>query len=153
MEATVDDVFEILRHTEAYPSFCQDIEKVFLLSRPDEEERICEWACHLDGTPFVWTQRESFSQLDRRARFELIDGDLDEYIVVLEVEAGTATPSCAISAEVSADFGLWELLQLIGPTLWRTMREQTQRLLTDVKKHAESQAGLASYTSGGSAGL
>ena len=71
-------VYELAKDMEAYPSFMPDVESVKVVSR-EANSTVTEWVSNVDGTPFLWTEKDDFDDSKLRIDYALIEGDLEKF--------------------------------------------------------------------------
>lgn len=130
-------VYELAKDMESFPNFMPDVESVTVLSR-EADTTVTEWVSNVDGTPFQWTERDRFDDANLRIDYALIEGDLEKfegYWTFQSVEDQTE-----VRLVVDYDFGLPELTELIGPTLHEKVGENSEMMLTSMKRLMEGKA-------------
>ena len=131
-------VYELAKDMESYPSFMPDVESVKVVER-DADTTVTEWVSNVDGTPFLWTEKDKFDDSKLRIDYSLIEGDLEKFEGFWSFEpVDGKTQVCLV---VDYDFGLPELTELIGPTLHEKVGENSEMMLSSIKKLVESQDG------------
>lgn len=130
-------VYELAKDMESYPRFMPDVESVKIVSR-EGNSTVTEWVTNVDGTPFLWTERDNFDDTNLRIEYALIEGDLEKFEGSWNfrpVEGKTE-----VSLVVDYDFGLPELTELIGPTLHEKVGDNSEMMLSGMKKLVEENA-------------
>ena len=130
-------VYELAKDMESYPNFMPDVESVKVVSR-EPNSTVTERDTNVDGTPFLWTERDDFDDTNLRIDYALIEGDLEKFEGSWNfrpIEGKTE-----VSLFVDYDFGLPELTNLIGPTLHEKVGENSEMMLTGMKKLVEEKA-------------
>ena len=134
IEGSIESVYEIAKDMESYPKFMPDVESVKVVER-SPNETVTEWVTNVDGTPFLWTERDQFDDANRRINYVLIEGDLEKFEGAWKfdsVEGGTK-----VTLTVDYDFGIPELTEMIGPTLLEKVGENSEMMLAGMKAQAE----------------
>jgi len=127
-------VYELAKDMESYPTFMPDVESVKVVSR-EANSTVTEWVSNVDGTPFLWTEKDEFDDSNLRIDYALIEGDLEKFEgswIFQPVDGKTEV--CLV---VDYDFGLPELTELIGPTLHEKVGENSEMMLSSMKKLIE----------------
>jgi len=128
-------LYQLAKNMEGYPSFMPDVESVQVISKA-ENSTITEWVTNVDGTPFLWTERDQFDDTNLCIDYALIEGDLEKFEGRWTfVREGDQTEVCLT---VDYDFGLPELTRLIGPTLHQKVGDNSEMMLTSMKNLAEA---------------
>ena len=127
-------VYELAKDMEAYPSFMPDVESVKVVSR-EANSTVTEWVSNVDGTPFLWTEKDDFDDSKLRIDYALIEGDLEKFEGFWSFEP--VEGKTEVSLVVDYDFGLPELTELIGPTLHEKVGENSEMMLSSMKKLVE----------------
>jgi len=127
-------VYELAKDMESFPRFMPDVESVKVVSR-DDNSTVTEWVTNVDGTPFLWTEKDNFDDSKLRIDYTLIEGDLEKFEgswSFLPVDGKTE-----VCLTVDYDFGLPELTDLIGPTLHEKVGENSEMMLSGMKRLVE----------------
>lgn len=127
-------VYELAKDMESYPTFMPDVESVKVVSR-EANSTVTEWVSNVDGTPFLWTEKDEFDDSNLRIDYALIEGDLEKFEgswIFQPVDGKTE-----VRLVVDYDFGLPELTELIGPTLHEKVGENSEMMLSSMKKLIE----------------
>ena len=130
-------VYELAKDMESYPSFMPDVESVKVVSR-EGNSTITEWVTSIDGTPFVWTEKDNFDDVNLSIDYALIEGDLEKFEGTWNFRPFEGKTE--VSLVVDYDFGLPELTELIGPTLHEKVGENSEMMLDCMKKLAEGKS-------------
>lgn len=136
IHAEPERIWEILKDMEGYSAFMPDVESVTVVDRPSENETITDWETSVDGTPILWTERDTFFHDEYLIKYQLTEGDLDKFQghwQICQHENG-----CDVDLLVDYDFGIPELANLIGPTLEQKVGENSLMMLEGIKKQAEA---------------
>lgn len=130
-------VYELAKDMESYPNFMPDVESVKVVAR-EANSTVTEWVSAVDGTPFLWTEKDLFDDSNLRIDYALIEGDLEKFEGFWSfVPLGDKTEVCLV---VDYDFGIPELTELIGPTLHEKVGENSEMMLTGMKKLVEEKS-------------
>ena len=129
-------VYELAKEQERFPEFMPDVETVVVLERhPDRV--ITRWKTLVEEAPIEWTEEDRFDDANLRIDYALIEGDLDTFEGAWTfVQDGDTT---RVVLGVEYDFGVPTLAELIGPTLEKKVRENSEMMLAALKREAESQ--------------
>lgn len=130
-------VYELAKDMESYPSFMPDVESVKIVSR-EANSTVTEWVSNVDGTPFLWTEKDDFDDSGLRIDYSLIEGDLEKFEGSWIFQAVDGKTEVCLT--VDYDFGLPELTELIGPTLHEKVGENSEMMLSSMKKLIEASA-------------
>lgn len=130
-------VYDLAKDMENYPNFMSDVESVKVISR-ETNSTVTEWVSNVDGTPFLWTEEDKFDDAKLRIDYALIEGDLEKFEGSWTFQA--IEKQTEVCLTVNYDFGLPELTELIGPTLHEKVGENSEMMLSSMKKLVESQA-------------
>ncbi len=130
-------IYELAKEQERFPEFMPDVETVVVLERhPDRV--ITRWKTLVEEAPIEWTEEDRFDDDALRIDYALIEGDLDTFEGSWTfVQDGTTT---RVVLGVEYDFGVPTLAELIGPTLEKKVRENSEMMLAALKAEAESRA-------------
>jgi ribosome-associated toxin RatA of RatAB toxin-antitoxin module len=130
-----EDVYELAKDMESFPNYMADVEEVTVLER-NGNSTITEWVSNIEGTPLIWTEEDHFDDRNLKITYRMIEGDLDKF----EGE-WSFTPSgggCQVVLGVDYDFGMPSLTDLIGPTLQKKVKENSEMMLSGMKERIES---------------
>jgi len=133
--APATTIYELAKEQERFPEFMPDVETVVVLERhPDRV--VTRWKTLVEEAPIEWTEEDRFDDDALRIDYALIEGDLDTFEGSWTfVEDGTTT---RVVLGVEYDFGVPTLAELIGPTLEKKVRENSEMMLAALKAEAES---------------
>ncbi len=134
IEGSIESVYEIAKDMESYPKFMPDVESVKVVSRSDNET-VTEWVTNVDGTPFLWTERDLFDDVNRCITYALIEGDLEKFEGAWKFDS--VAEGTKVTLTVNYDFGIPELTEMIGPTLLEKVGENSEMMLAGMKAQAE----------------
>jgi ribosome-associated toxin RatA of RatAB toxin-antitoxin module len=111
-----------------------DVETVVVLERhPDHV--ITRWKTLVEDAPIEWTENDRFDDANLRIDYALIEGDLDTFEGAWTFEQHGGVTRVVLSVEY--DFGVPTLAELIGPTLEKKVRENSDMMLAALKAEAE----------------
>ena len=114
-----------------------DVEIVTVLERHPNRV-ISRWKTLVEEAPIEWTEEDRFDDDGLRIDYKLLEGDLDKFEGAWTfVERDGATH---VRLGVDYDFGVPTLAELIGPTLQRKVRENSEMMLAALKQQAEARA-------------
>lgn len=135
IEAPAQRVYELAKEQEHFPEFMPDVETVTILERrPDGV--ISRWKTLVEEAPIEWTEDDRFDDEAMRIDYKLIEGDLDKFEGAWTFEYRDGATHVVLG--VDYDFGVPTLAELIGPTLERKVRENSEMMLAALKRQAES---------------
>ncbi|HXB81833.1 MAG TPA: aromatase/cyclase [Candidatus Acidoferrum sp.] len=128
-------VYELAKDQERFPEFMPDVETVTILERrPDGA--ISRWKTLVEEAPIEWTEEDRFDDAALRIDYKLLEGDLDKFEGAWTFEHRDGCTHVVLG--VDFDFGVPTLAELIGPTLERKVRENSEMMLAALKRQAES---------------
>jgi ribosome-associated toxin RatA of RatAB toxin-antitoxin module len=130
-------VYELAKEQERFPEFMPDVETVTVIERhPDRI--LTRWKTLVEEAPIEWIEEDRFDDGQLRIDYKLLEGDLDKFEGAWTfAENGGETH---VVLGVDYDFGVPTLAELIGPTLERKVRENSDMMLAALKREAESRA-------------
>jgi coenzyme Q-binding protein COQ10 len=127
-------VYELAKEQERFPQFMPDVETVEILQRhPDRV--ISRWKTLVEDAPIEWTEEDRFDDGALRIEYKLIEGDLDKFQGSWSFAERDGATHVVLG--VDYDFGVPTLAELIGPTLQRKVRENSEMMLAALKAEAE----------------
>ncbi len=135
VEADARDVYELAKHQERFPEFMPDVERVDVLERHGNRI-VTRWKTLVEDAPIEWTEEDFFDDAALRVDYRLIEGDLDKFEGTWTFANG-AVGRTVVTLGVDFDFGVPTLAELIGPTLERKVRENSEMMLAALKREAE----------------
>jgi ribosome-associated toxin RatA of RatAB toxin-antitoxin module len=128
-------VYELAKEQERFPQFMPDVETVTVLER-HADHILTRWKTLVEEAPIEWTEEDRFNDEALRIDYKLLEGDLDKFEGAWTfAENGGET---TVVLGVDYDFGVPTLAELIGPTLERKVRENSEMMLAALKREAES---------------
>jgi coenzyme Q-binding protein COQ10 len=130
-------VYELAKDQERFPQFMPDVEAVKVLEKhPDYV--ISRWKTLVEEAPIEWTEEDRFDDAALRIDYKLLEGDLDKFegAWTFTQDGGVTT----VVLGVDYDFGVPTLAELIGPTLQKKVRENSEMMLAALKAEAEKSA-------------
>jgi coenzyme Q-binding protein COQ10 len=130
-------VYELAKDQERFPEFMPDVETVKLIEQ-NSERAISRWKTLVEEAPIEWTEEDRFDDEALRIDYKLIEGDLDKFEGAWTFEERDGMTH--VSLGVDFDFGVPTLAELIGPTLLRKVRENSEMMLAALKNEAEKRA-------------
>jgi coenzyme Q-binding protein COQ10 len=130
-------VYELAKDQERFPEFMPDVETVKLIEQ-NSERAISRWKTLVEEAPIEWTEEDRFDDGALRIDYKLIEGDLDKFEGAWTFEERDGVTH--VNLGVDFDFGVPTLAELIGPTLLRKVRENSEMMLAALKSEAEKRA-------------
>ena len=130
-------VYELAKDQERFPEFMPDVETVKLIEQ-NSERAISRWKTLVEEAPIEWTEEDRFDDDALRIDYKLIEGDLDKFEGAWTFEERDGMTH--VNLGVDFDFGVPTLAELIGPTLLRKVRENSEMMLAALKTEAEKRA-------------
>lgn len=130
-------VYELAKDQERFPEFMPDVETVQLIeSHPDRA--LSRWKTLVEEAPIEWVEEDRFDDVAMRIDYHLTEGDLDKFEGAWTFEEREGTTHVVLG--VDYDFGVPTLAELIGPTLEKKVRENSEMMLAALKAEAERRA-------------
>jgi ribosome-associated toxin RatA of RatAB toxin-antitoxin module len=130
-------VYELAKDQERFPEYMPDVELVVVLERhPDCV--ISRWKTLVEEAPIEWIEEDRFDDAALRIDYKLLEGDLDTFQGSWTFSERDGTTYVELGVEY--DFGVPTLAELIGPTLQKKVRENSEMMLAALKTQAELQA-------------
>ena len=127
-------VYELAKEQERFPQFMPDVETVVILERhPDHI--VTRWKTLVEEAPIEWIEEDRFNDEALRIDYKLLEGDLDKFEGAWTFDERDGTTHVLLG--VDYDFGVPTLAELIGPTLQRKVRENSEMMLAALKAEAE----------------
>ena len=130
-------VYELAKDQERFPEFMPDVETVTVLER-HAGRAVSRWKTLVEEAPIEWTEEDRFDDAALRIDYKLIEGDLDTFEGAWTFEERDGVTH--VSLGVVYDFGVPTLAELIGPTLEKKVRENSEMMLAALKRQAEGAA-------------
>jgi len=127
-------VYELAKDQERFPEFMPDVETVTVLER-HTERAVSRWKTLVEEAPIEWTEEDRFDDVALRIDYKLIEGDLDKFEGAWTFAEHDGVTQVRLG--VQYDFGVPTLAELIGPTLEKKVRENSEMMLAAIKREAE----------------
>ena len=134
IDAPARTVYELAKDQERFPQFMPDVETVTVLERRSGGV-IARWKTLVEEAPIEWTEEDRFDDGALRIEYKLIEGDLDKFEGAWTFEHRDGRTHVVLG--VDYDFGVPTLAELIGPTLEKKVRENSEMMLAALKVQAE----------------
>lgn len=112
-----------------------DVESVTILER-HSDHMLTRWKTLVEEAPIEWTEEDRFDDANLRIDYKLLEGDLDKFEGSWTFAGQDGKTHVVLS--VDYDFGVPTLAELIGPTLERKVRENSEMMLAALKREAET---------------
>ena len=135
VEAEPRSVYELAKEQERFPDFMPDVDSVTIVERGGNR-MVTRWKTLVEDAPIEWTEEDRFDDAALRVDYKLIEGDLDTFEGAWTFVAYGANRT-VVTLGVEYDFGVPTLAELIGPTLHRKVRENSEMMLAALKREAE----------------
>jgi coenzyme Q-binding protein COQ10 len=135
IDAPARRVYELAKEQERFPQFMPDVESVTILER-NVGGVVSRWKTLVEEAPIEWTEEDRFDDAALRIDYRLIEGDLDKFEGSWTFEHRAGATHVLLGVEF--DFGVPTLAELIGPTLEKKVRENSEMMLAALKREAES---------------
>ncbi|HVS46194.1 MAG TPA: SRPBCC family protein [Verrucomicrobiae bacterium] len=127
-------VYELAKEQERFPEFMPDVESVSVLER-HSDRILTRWKTLVEEAPIEWIEEDRFDDVALRIDYALTEGDLDTFEGAWTFEESDGVTNVKLTVEY--DFGVPTLAELIGPTLQRKVRENSEMMLAALKREAE----------------
>ena len=127
-------VYELAKDQERFPQFMPDVETVSVVER-HADHWITRWKTLVEEAPIEWTEEDRFNDDALRIDYKLIEGDLDKFEGAWLFEERDGVTHVVLG--VDYDFGVPTLAELIGPTLEKKVKENSEMMLAALKAEAE----------------
>jgi len=134
VDAPARDVYELAKEQERFPQFMPDVETVTVLER-FPEYIVTRWKTLVEDAPIEWTEEDRFDDINIRIDYKLIEGDLDTFEGAWTFDERDGRTTVTLSVEY--DFGVPTLAELIGPTLAKKVKENSEMMLAGLKREVE----------------
>lgn len=112
-----------------------DVELVIVLERHPGRV-ISRWKTLVEEAPIEWIEEDRFDDEGLRIDYKLLEGDLDKFEGAWTFVERDGTTDVLLG--VDYDFGVPTLAELIGPTLQKKVRENSEMMLAALKSQAEA---------------
>jgi ribosome-associated toxin RatA of RatAB toxin-antitoxin module len=116
-----------------------DVELVIVLERHPGRV-ISRWKTLVEEAPIEWIEEDRFDDEGLRIDYKLLEGDLDKFEGAWTFVERDGTTDVLLG--VDYDFGVPTLAELIGPTLQKKVRENSEMMLAALKTQAEAAVQL-----------
>lgn len=127
-------VYELAKQQERFPEFMPDVEAVEVIER-HEDYLVTRWKTLVEEAPIEWVEIDRFNDAALRIDYALTEGDLDKFEGAWTFDERDGETH--VSLGVDYDFGVPTLAELIGPTLQKKVRENSEMMLAALKREAE----------------
>jgi coenzyme Q-binding protein COQ10 len=134
IDAPARRVYELAKDQERFPQFMPDVETVTILERKPASV-VSRWKTLVEEAPIEWTEEDRFDDAALRIDYQLIEGDLDKFEGAWTFQHLDGLTHVVLGVEY--DFGVPTLAELIGPTLEKKVRENSEMMLAALKREAE----------------
>ena len=134
VDAPARTVYELAKDQERFPQFMPDVESVTVVERKPGAV-LTRWKTLVEEAPIEWTEEDRFDDDSLRIDYKLLEGDLDKFEGAWTFSQDGGSTHVVLGVEY--DFGVPTLAQLIGPTLERKVRENSEMMLAALKREAE----------------
>ena len=140
IDAPARDVYECAKEQERFPSYMPDVESVTVLER-HADYIVTRWKTLVEDAPIEWTEEDRFDDARTRIDYKLIEGDLDTFEGAWTFTERDGMTDVTLGVEF--DFGVPTLAELIGPTLARKIRENSEMMLAALKREVEATVSVS----------
>lgn len=127
-------VYELAKQQERFPEFMPDVESVTVIER-GSDRMLTRWKTLVEEAPIEWIEEDRFDDNALRIDYKLTEGDLDKFEGSWTFAENSGQTHVVLG--VDYDFGVPTLAELIGPTLERKVRENSEMMLAALKREAE----------------
>jgi coenzyme Q-binding protein COQ10 len=128
-------IYELAKDQERFPQFMPDVESVTIVERHDDRV-LTRWKTLIEDAPIEWLEEDRFDDAALRIDYKLLEGDLDTFEGAWTFVADLG--GTLVTLDVTYDFGVPTLAELIGPTLEKKVRENAEMMLAALKVEAEA---------------
>jgi coenzyme Q-binding protein COQ10 len=135
VDAPARDVYELTKEQDRFPDFMPDVESITILERRPGRI-VSRWKTLVEDAPIEWVEEDLYDDAALRVDYRLIEGDLDTFEGSWTFEDRDGATHVTLGVEY--DFGVPTLAELIGPTLHRKVRENSEMMLAALKREAEA---------------
>jgi len=135
IEASPRTVYELAKQQERFPEFMPDVESITVVER-ESDRAVTRWKTLVEEAPIEWTEEDRFDDANLRIDYKLLEGDLDKFEGAWTFSQNGSKTHVVLG--VDYDFGVPTLAELIGPTLERKVRENSEMMLAALKREAEA---------------
>lgn len=135
VDAPAELIYALAKDQERFPEFMPDVESVTVVER-EGARVLTRWKSLIEDAPIEWLEEDRFDDTALRIEYKLLEGDLDTF-----EGTWTFTPDgdgTLVVLDVTYDFGVPTLAELIGPTLEKKVRENAEMMLGALKAQAEA---------------
>ncbi len=134
ISAPARTVYELAKEQERFPEFMPDVEAVVVLER-HSDHLLTRWKTLVEEAPIEWIEEDRFDDERLRIDYKLLEGDLETFEGAWTFEERDGQTHVVLGVEY--DFGVPTLAELIGPTLQKKVRENSEMMLAALKVEAE----------------
>ncbi|MHB8139727.1 MAG: type II toxin-antitoxin system RatA family toxin [Vulcanimicrobiaceae bacterium] len=134
ISAPARTVYELAKEQERFPEFMPDVEAVVVLER-HSDHLLTRWKTLVEEAPIEWIEEDRFDNERLRIDYKLLEGDLETFEGAWTFEERDGQTHVVLGVEY--DFGVPTLAELIGPTLQKKVRENSEMMLAALKVEAE----------------
>lgn len=127
-------VYELAKDQERFPQYMPDVETVRVLER-HAGYIVTRWKTLVEEAPIEWTEEDRFNDGALQIDYKLIEGDLDKFEGSWTFDERDGVTHVVLG--VDYDFGVPTLAELIGPTLEKKVRENSEMMLAALKAESE----------------
>lgn len=127
------DVFNILRNLEQFPSFMPQVKRAVVLWRLPPNRQISEWEVEIDGATIRWKEEDAYDDQQRSIAFRVIEGDYraeGRWEVEKACFSGTK-----VTLEVTFDWGLQNLDKYVGPVLKKKAKKNLSKMVAALRRN------------------
>ena len=124
INGNIDDIYNIVKNMEAYPSFMNDLESVKILEK-GSDYTLSHWVSNVDGRRIVWTEKDNFFDAEKRITYK-------------EWRLTNSNEGVEVLLSVDFEFGIPMIAGLLNPILKRKVRENSENMLAAVKAKIEN---------------
>ena len=139
VDAPAREVYELAKEQERFPQFMPDVETVTVLER-HPGYIVTRWKTLVEDAPIEWTEEDRFDDAKVRIDYKLIEGDLDTFEGAWTFEERDGKTHVTLGVEY--DFGVPTLAELIGPTLAKKVKENSEMMLAGLKREVEASSAV-----------
>lgn len=134
IDAPAQRVYDLAKEQERFPQFMPDVESVSVLER-HPTHILTRWKTLVEEAPIEWIEEDRFNDEALRIDYKLLEGDLDKFEGAWTFSENGGSTHVVLG--VDYDFGVPTLAELIGPTLQKKVKENSEMMLAALKREAE----------------
>lgn len=127
-------IWAIVADMASYPQFMPNLKSVTIEERAGNTT-VSKWVSNVDGRIISWRERDEFFPDDYRIEYTQVSGDLKKFAGKWQLSPQGETVNVLLT--VDFEFGVPMLAALLNPLLKKKVRENSEGMLTAIKKICE----------------